>query len=64
MSGDFTVTLGTAYFNDMLSVWEPLIEPVEVDADVLKVKYEPWRLDAHIQQTTPSQVGMMEWFCL
>nr|CAB3267621.1 vacuolar protein sorting-associated protein 13A-like [Phallusia mammillata] len=54
LNGDFTVTLGTAYFNDMLSVWEPLIEPVEVDADGLKVKYEPWKLQAHIQQSAAS----------
>ena len=53
MSGDFVVTLGMAYFNDALSVWEPLVEPVEVDSTDIESKYEPWKLVVRIQQRKP-----------
>ncbi|XP_076814167.1 intermembrane lipid transfer protein VPS13A-like isoform X3 [Clavelina lepadiformis] len=55
MSGDFVVTLGMAYFNDALSVWEPLVEPVEVDSTDIESKYEPWKLVVRIQQRKPAK---------
>jgi len=53
MSGQFGLTLGTAYFNDCLSVWEPLIEPVQVKPQDLDSKYEPWGVSVSIQQRKP-----------
>jgi len=47
------LTLGAAYFNDLLSVWEPLIEPNEVDPTDVEPKYEPWKLEAKLQQRKP-----------
>ena len=51
MNGEIELTLGVAYFNDLHSVWEPLIEPVEIDPTVLEPKYELWRLMTRLQQT-------------
>lgn len=51
MSGEVELTLGVAYFNDVHSVWEPLIEPIEVDPTALKPKYEPWKLTTRLQQS-------------
>ena len=53
MKGELELTLGSAYFNDFHSVWEPLIEPNEVDAEALKPRYKPWNLVAKLQQRKP-----------
>nr|XP_018672980.1 vacuolar protein sorting-associated protein 13C-like [Ciona intestinalis] len=50
MSGDCTLTMVAAYFNDNLSVWEPLVEPVEKNPGTLEAKYEPWKVRARLQQ--------------
>ena len=50
MNGEVEVTLGMAYFNDLHSVWEPLIEPNEVDSTAVEPKYEPWKVVTRLQQ--------------
>ena len=50
MSAFSSITLGLAYFNDIKSVWEPLIEPVETDKESIEPSYEPWGLTLDFKQ--------------
>uniref|UniRef100_H2ZR31 Uncharacterized protein n=1 Tax=Ciona savignyi TaxID=51511 RepID=H2ZR31_CIOSA len=50
MSGECRLTMGAAYFNDAMSVWEPLLEPVEVNPGTLDATYQPWELTMRLQQ--------------
>lgn len=39
-----TLRLTMSYYNNMLALWEPLIEPVEMDTSMGLSEYNPWEL--------------------
>lgn len=39
-----TLRLTMSYYNNMLALWEPLIEPVEMDTPMGLTEYNPWEL--------------------
>lgn len=55
MDGNIKLALGVVYFNESLSVWEPLVEPVETDPGNLDSTHELWMVEAIIQQSQPSE---------
>nr|XP_039248521.1 vacuolar protein sorting-associated protein 13C-like isoform X1 [Styela clava] len=55
MEGNFKLALGVVYFNESLSVWEPLVEPVESNPGGFDSKYELWMVEANIQQNAADE---------
>lgn len=45
------VTLEVVYYNERLSTWEPLIEPVETDT-----KHRPWELFVAVSEYSSSSL--------
>lgn len=39
-----TLRLTTSYYNNVLALWEPLIEPVEMESPLGLTEYHPWEL--------------------
>lgn len=55
LEGKFQLSLGVVYFNESLSVWEPLVEPVEMKPGELDSSYDLWTVEAEIKQCAVGQ---------
>lgn len=44
MGIESTLRLTMSYYNNMLALWEPLIEPVEMDSSLGLSEYNPWEM--------------------
>ncbi|KRT85331.1 hypothetical protein AMK59_1583, partial [Oryctes borbonicus] len=47
MTVDASLTFQMGYYNSVLAVWEPLIEPVEENKDSI-IEYKPWELRVEV----------------
>lgn len=60
MNGKFNLSLGVIYFNESLSVWEPLVEPVEQNPGELHSEHKLWKVVAEIQQNVVKEESKRE----
>lgn len=53
LSIDSSMTLGMAYYNSTMAVWEPLIEPNEREKSNGVKEYQPWELNFNLKIEKP-----------
>lgn len=58
------MTLGMAYYNSSMAVWEPIIEPNEREKSNGLLEYGPWELNfsLKIEKTLDDTTGQGEIF--
>uniref|UniRef100_A0A158R6A3 VPS13 domain-containing protein n=1 Tax=Syphacia muris TaxID=451379 RepID=A0A158R6A3_9BILA len=52
LSAKATLSLQISYYNELFCVWEPVIEPIEVNSDV----WEKWKLDCELITNSTGEI--------
>lgn len=60
ISIESSLSLGTAFYNSTLAVWEPLIEPNEREKSNGLTEYEPWELNFSLKIEKPVENSLTD----